>query len=189
MGDPGQVEHLAEPAWLSEPIGGEKAADRIEQVADAGAAGTDVAGAAGLGGPNVPLAGVSVGDVAGGVLTAVAQAKASTAQSAVGKGADAVGAGVTDVLFGAASTAVLGPAGVLVPVIDKGVEVLANKALGVPGMSIAATANGAIRGGVTAAEGAVTGREKGTATFTAKAETGEYGPIIKTLTALFTGRK
>ena len=72
---------------------------------------------------------------------------------------------------------------------DKGVEVFADKALGVPGMSVAATANGAIRGGVTAAEGAITGKEKGTATFTSKAETGQYGPIIKALTGLFTGRK
>ena len=189
MGDPGEVEQLAEPSWLSEPIGGAKAEDIIEKVADTGAAGTDVAGAGGLGGPNVPGIGVSVGDAAGGVLTGVAQARASTAQTIPGKAVDATGAGVADVLFGAASTAVLGPAGALVPVIDKGVEVFADKALGVPGMSVAATANGAIRGGVTAAEGAITGKEKGTATFTSKAETGQYGPIIKALTGLFTGRK
>jgi hypothetical protein len=189
MGDPGEVQQLAEPAWLSEEIGGEKAEDRIEQVADTGAAGTDVAGAAGAAGPDIPGIGVSVGDAAGGILTGVAQARASTAQTIPGKAVDAAGAGTADVLFGAASTAVLGPAGALVPVIDKAVEVVADKALGVPGMSIAATANGAIRGGVTAAEGALTRTEKGTATFTSRAETGQYGPIIKALTGLFTGRK
>lgn len=189
MADPGEVEPLAVPGWLSEPIGGEKAEDRIEKVADMGAAGTDVAGALGAGGPNVPGMPVSVGDAAGGVLTGIAQARSSTAQTLAGKTVDAVGAGTADVLFGAASTAVLGPAGVLVPVVDKAVEVVANKALGVPGLSLASTANGAIRGGVTAAEGAWTGREKGKATFTARAETGQYGPIIKKLTALFTGRK
>jgi len=189
MGDPGEVEHLAEPAWLGESIGGEKAEDRIEQVADAGAAGTDVAGAGGFSGPSVPGIGVSVGDVAGGALTAVAQARASTAQTKLGKAADAGGAGAADIAFGTLSTLVLGPAGVVVPVVDKIVDVAANKALGIPGLSIASTANGAIRGGVTAAEGALTHREKGTASFTAKAETGEYGPIIKKLTSLFTGRK
>jgi hypothetical protein len=189
MGDPGEVEQLAAPSWLSEPIGGEKAEDRVEQVADTGAAGTDVAGAGGFSGPDIPGVGVSVGDAAGGVLTAVAQARASTAQTPLGKAADATGAGVADVLFGAASTAVLGPAGALVPVIDKGVEVFADKALGVPGMSVASTANGAIRGGVTAAEGAITGKEKGTASFTAKAETGKYGPIIKAITGFITGRR
>jgi hypothetical protein len=189
MGDPGEVEQLAAPSWLSEPIGGERAEDRIEQVADTGAAGTDVAGAGGFSGPDIPGVGVSVGDAAGGVLTGVAQARASTAQTGLGKTVDASGAAAADIAFGAASTAVLGPAGALIPVIDKGVEVFADKALGVPGMSVAATANGAIRGGVTAAEGALTGREKGTATFTSKAETGQYGPIIKALTGLFTGRR
>jgi len=67
----------------------------------------------------VPGIGVSVGDVAGSALTAVAQARASTAQTKLGKAADAGGAGAADIAFGTLSTLVLGPAGVVVPVVDK----------------------------------------------------------------------
>jgi hypothetical protein len=195
MGDPGEVAPLDPPSWIGEPIGGERAQDRIEQVADWSAAGTDAAGMGGLGGPDIPGVGVSVGDGAGGVMTGVAQFRASTAQTTLGKGADAVGAGLADVGFGAGAVAAAtaiglsGGVGAAVPVVDKAVEVVADKVFGVPGMSVAATANGAIRGGVTAAEGAITGNEKGTATFTSKAETGQYGPVIKFFTGLFTGRK
>jgi hypothetical protein len=189
MGDPGEVAPLDPPSWIGEPIGGERAQDRIEQVADWSAAGTDAAGMGGMGGPDIPGVGISVGDGAGGVMTGVAQFRASTAQTVPGKLADAAAAGAADIGFGAAAVALTGGVGAAVPVVDKAVEVVADKVFGVPGMSVAATANGAIRGGVTAAEGAFTKDEKGTATFTSKAETGQYGPVIKFFTGLFTGRK
>jgi hypothetical protein len=182
MGDPGEVPLLDPPSWIGEPIGGERAQDRIEQVADWSAAGTDAAGAGGFSGPDIPGVGISAGDLGGGVLTGAAQYRASTAQTVGGKIADAVGAGAADIGLGLAG-------GPIVPVVDKAVEVVADKVFGVPGMSVAATANGAIRGGVTAAEGALTGKERGTASFTSKAETGQYGPVIKFFTGLFTGRR
>ena len=195
MGDPGDVPTIEAPSWVGEKIGGPSAEDLVEAAADWSAAGTDVGGAFGVSGPDIPGVGVSVGDMGGGILTGVAQARASSAQTLPGKIVDGVAAGAADIGLGAGAGAVATAVGLssgvgaVAIVVDKAVETVADKVFDTPGVSVAASVNGAIRGAVAAAEDGIRRDTTARADFTSKAESGKFGAGVKWVVGMITGRK
>ena len=194
MGGPPEVDDVQYPSWMGQPLaGGQELNTALTDYSAAATDATQLAGAVSEAADKIPDF-----DVPGGIATGISQIRQSTVQNKIGKVIDGALAGGADVavpfvagkavgfVAGAAVGAIVGPA---VPVAD----FLLSKATGGK-FSIGDTVNGAIRGGLTAAEAGLskafgTGTEKGTAAFTARAETGQYGWVVEKISGLITGRK
>jgi hypothetical protein len=190
MGGPPPLDEIPYPDWLGKPLAGGKELNTI--LGEIGAFATDatqVAGEASQVLDKIPDFDVPGMDPLGGAMTALVQGLTSPAQTKVGKVpvgkiVDGALAGGADVGVPALIGLALGPlGGAAVPVAD----FLVSKATG-GRVSLGDIVNGGIRAAVVGVEG-MTGREKGQAIFTAKAETGQYGPAMKFLSGLFTGRR
>ena len=185
MGGPPPLDDVPYPDWLDQPLAGGQELNTI--LGEIGAFATDatqLAGEASQVLDKIPDFDIPGMDPLGGALTGVVQGLTSPAQTKLGKVADGALAGGADIGVPAAIGLALGPlGGAAVPVAD----FLINKATG-GRVSLGDIVNGGIRAAVVGVEG-MTGREKGQAVFTAKAETGQYGPVVKFFSGLFTGRK
>ena len=199
MGGPPEVDDVQYPSWMGQALAGGKELNTA--LTDYSAAATDatqLGGAVSEAVDKIPDFDVPYMDPVGGVMTGISQIRQSTVQNKIGKVVDGALAGgadvgmpaaagaVTALIAGKAVGALVGPA---VPVAD----FLLSKATGGK-LSLGDTVNGAIRGGLTAAEAGLskafgTGTERGTAAFTARAETGQYGWVVQKISGLITGRK
>jgi hypothetical protein len=185
MGGPPPLDEIPYPDWVGNPLAAGKELNTI--LGELGAFATDATQAAGEASKvlkDIPDFDVPGMDPLGGAVTGLVQGLTSPAQTKAGKIADGALAGGADIGVPALAGLALGPlGGAAVPVAD----FLISKATG-GRVSLGDIVNGGIRAAVVGVE-AMTGREQGQAVFTAKAETGQYGPAVKFFSGLFTGRK
>jgi hypothetical protein len=173
MSAPPPLELVPDPDWLGQPLEGMGPGGTGGS--DAAATGADGGGLAGAMGGAGDAFGAGM-DAAGGLATAVSQAKQSTAVHPIAKGVDAVLAGAADDMMGKGTLVGLSdPVSAAIPVGDFFIK-QGFKLVGVD-FSVGDTVGLGIRAAVTGVESVVTDRKEGLARMRARAEMKQSGSI------------